>query len=149
MNKNIIISMAVAAIIAGGFGFYGGIKYAQNKAPANSFLGKDIQNLTAEQRQQMQSNASSRQAKNAGGGNFVNGEIIAKDDKSITMKLGDSGTKIIFYSETTEIGKFTIGEAGDLEIGKTIMVNGKVNQDGSLIAQSIQIRPDNAAKPAQ
>ena len=37
------------------------------------------------------------------------GEIIDIDDDSLTLKLDTSGSKIIFYSDSTEIGKFTSG----------------------------------------
>lgn len=33
----------------------------------------------------------------------VSGEILKKDDTSLVLKLGDGGSKIVFYSDTTEI----------------------------------------------
>lgn len=133
--KKILPIIIVVVIVAGG-AFYGGMKYGQSKVPVPDFRQGDFQRTTG---------AGGNQQ---GGGGFTSGEIIAKDDpakdgagKSITIKLQNGGSKIIFYSESTEISKFASGSSNDLEIGKTIMANGTANQDGSITAQTIQMRP--------
>lgn len=73
---------------------------------------------------------------------FLMGEIMSKDDKSITLKLANGGSRVILFSDSTEVGKFVTGSIADMEIGKSVIANGKTNQDGSITAQSIQIRPD-------
>jgi len=50
--------------------------------------------------------------------------------------------KLFFFSDSTEITKSVVGALSDLEIGKNITVNDTVNSDGSITAQSIQLRPD-------
>jgi hypothetical protein len=134
MKKNLLI--IIALIVVGAGAFYGGMKYDQSKATAN--LSANFQN-----RQMVGLGTASRNGTlgNRAGGGFVTGEIISKDDKSITVKLQDGGSKIIFYSDTTEVDKFTSSTPNDLVVGNTVIVNGKANQDGSITAQSIQLRP--------
>lgn len=92
-------------------------------------------NIPAGQRQGATGNS-----RGASGG-MATGEIIAKDEKSITIKLGDGGSKIVFYSTSTRVKKTIDGAATDLEIGKQVVISGSANQDGSITAQTIQMRP--------
>ncbi len=145
MNKLITIIIAVAVVVGGG-AFYGGIKYMQSQAPQRNAQG--FQNLSPEERQQrIQQFGGSGGGNRGTGGGFTSGEILSKDDKSITIKLRDGGSKIIFYSDTTEIGKFVNGAPSDLEVGKTVTINGSTNPDGSITAQSIQTRPAMLTQP--
>ena len=96
------------------------------------------------------------------GSGFVNGQIIAVDANSVTVELkamgGQNGTpttgataqgsKIVFYTGTTSIMKTTDGTVSDLAVGKQVSITGTANPDGSVNAQSIQIRP-TAPIPAQ
>jgi len=144
MKKILVFGILVVAVLVGGGVFYGGMKYAQSKSKGN------FQNLSPEQQQkfkQMDASGMGPGGGTPGNSNFVSGEIISKDDKSITVKLRDGGSKIIFYSDATEVSKFVNGASSDLEVGKTVTADGKANQDGSVTAQSIQLRPITA--PAQ
>ena len=141
MSKQIITIVAMAVIVSGG-SFYGGMRYVQSKnLPSRGAAA--LANLSTEERQaRMQQFAgNSGGTRGAQGGGFVNGEIISKDDKSITVKIRDGGSKIIFFSDGAEISKFVAGVAGDLVVGKTVSVTGKANSDGSVTAQTIQLRP--------
>lgn len=145
MKKTLIIIAVV--LLAGAGSFYSGIKYQQSKSPAGIGRGnfQDLRNLPDEERQQWLQELGAningfRGAPNNRGDGFANGEIIAKDDKSITIKLRDNGSKIVFFAENAEINKLTKGALTDLEIGKTVSTNGKANSDGSITAQSIQLR---------
>ncbi|MBU1612868.1 hypothetical protein KKC87_00335 [Patescibacteria group bacterium] len=121
------------------------MKYATAKAS---------QNAQAQRQQRMGAGfdptAAGRTQRTGGraGGGFVSGEIIGRDDKSLTLKLTDGGSKIVFFADSTEIGIFEKGEIADLENGKAVTVSGSPNEDGSVIAQSIQIRPLGMMTPS-
>lgn len=152
MNK-LIVSVIAVAVVVGGGAFFGGMKYVENKSSRGRLSQADfqnLQNLSPEERQQRlrelgaNAGAGFRGGRTGGqaGGGFTSGEIISKDDKSVTIKLRDGGSKIVFLSDSTEITKSVSGTLGDLEVGKTISVNGTANSDGSVTAQSIQLRPN-------
>ena len=147
-----ILPIIIALTIIGAGTFYGGVLYGKNKnsnGGQNNFA--NFQNLSPEERQarfQQPGNAATRQGGNRqGGANFTQGEIISKDDKSITIKLRDGGSKIAFFSNSTEVGKFSTTTPDNLLVGESVSVNGTANQDGSITAQSIQIRPQMPNRP--
>ena len=126
-KKNIIVSIIIIIIIGGSF--YGGMIYGKSLNARTGFSGGNFQT----------------KINRGGGGNFISGDIISKDDNSITLKTqNNSGSKIIFYSETTQINKSATGTANDLTNGTSVSVTGTTNSDGSVTAQSIQIRPAGA-----
>jgi len=122
-----IIPIIIALVIVGGGAFYGGMKYGQSKSPR----------LSSEQQQQFSQNRLGRGT----GVNFLSGEVISKDEKSLTLKMQNGGSKIVFFSDSTKISKTTEGSINDVEVGKTLSVGGKQNSDGSFTAETIQLSP--------
>jgi hypothetical protein len=127
-----ILPIIIVIIIVGAGAFYGGMKYQQNKISSQR---PSFQNLSPEQRQQF------AQRVGRTGVNFLSGEVISKDEKSLTLKLPDGSTKIVFFSGSTQISKATEGTIDDIGIGKQIMVSGDQNPDGSYTARIIQLSP--------
>src|SRR4029077_14482427 len=90
-------------------------------------------------------------ARGTGGGGFVAGTLVSKDATSVTIQLGGpnasstnagaTGSKIVLYNGSTQIGKFDTGTSDDLKVGDMVTVQGSTNSDGSITAQMIQIRP--------
>ena len=126
MKKNLIAPIIIAVLVSGA-GFFAGMKYQQSKQRnlARQFFGQ----------------MGGRQGAGANRLGFrpVNGEIIAADEKSITVKLQDGSSKIVIVSETTQINKAEQATKEDLKVGEKVAVFGQENSDGSLTAQNIQI----------
>ena len=126
MKSNFIIMTIVFALLAGGVGFFGGMKYQQSKTPS---FPRDFQG----QRGQLNRNNATQ------GLRPVNGTIISRDEDSITVKLADESSKIVLITENSTINKTEKGSKEDLAEGTEVMVFGQENSDGSITAQSIQI----------
>ncbi|MFA6160074.1 MAG: DUF5666 domain-containing protein, partial [Parcubacteria group bacterium] len=86
--------------------------------------------------------ARGQRGPNGNGGGFINGKVTAKDDKSITVQAQDGSSKIVYFSNSTTIGKSIDGSATDLTVGNQVMVNGQTDASGIITAQIIQIRPN-------
>ena len=146
--KNFWIIFGIAIVIAGGAAFYGGMTYQRFHGPSGgqgAFAG------AAGARGGMRNGAGAgiRPGQGRAGDTFVNGDILSSDDKSVTIKLRDgSGSKIVFYTTSTTMQKSTEAAASDLQTGKTVMVTGSANSDGSVTASSIQLRDLPPAMPA-
>jgi hypothetical protein len=144
-SKNVIISILVALFI-GVSAFYGGTLYEKNSLTSEGTLrNANRSGFGQGQASQSQGGLQGRNGMGTGGrnnGNFTTGQILSKDDKSITVKIPDGGSKIVYFSDSTQVGKTVDGSAAELNSGLNVMVNGTGNSDGSLTAQNIQIRPD-------
>ncbi len=139
----------VAAIIIAGGSFYGGMLYGKSTvSAANPGQFRNGAGFAGTGTGGTGQGGFRRGGGPGGMGGFTTGEILSKDATSITLKLRNGGSQIIFFSDKTTIGKMTDGTADDLVVGKEAVVMGSANSDGSLNAQSIQIRPvppmDNA-----
>jgi cytochrome c-type biogenesis protein CcmE len=150
INPKLIAVITVVVIIVAGASFYGGMKYGQTKNRAGFAARGQMPGIN---------NGSQKSGQNKNNG-LVMGEIIAKDEKSITVQIGNrglsaaeqasqtgQGTKIIFFSNATKVNMQTEGTTDDLRTGKQITANGTANTDGSITAQSINIRPDVLTQP--
>ena len=138
MNKNKKIGLMVLGILILVAVFYGGMVYGKSQVPARIGVAGAF----------ARGAGGMRGAGGAAGG-FTTGQIIAKDATSITVQLiaggaagTGSGSKIVFLNNNTKITKSVSGTATDLAVGTEISVTGTPNTDGSINAQSVQIRPN-------
>ncbi|MBI4155964.1 MAG: hypothetical protein HY507_01895 [Candidatus Zambryskibacteria bacterium] len=125
MNKKIVI---VIGLVFVGISFYGGMKYSQSKTTPT------FQTRTG--------NLNGQRVVRGGttNGGFIAGEILLKDFQSITVKMQDGSSKIVLISPSTSVIKTVSGSLNDLVVGRQISTTGTANSDGSITAQSIQLR---------
>ncbi len=128
--------MGVLVLI--GASFIAGMKFDQHRAVLSGRGG--LAGQFGDRQGRLMGGGGQRSMRGAASGGFVAGEVLSKDDKSITVKLPDGGSKIVFLSESTSILKSASGTSSDLIVGEQVLVTGKANQDGSVSAESVQLR---------
>ncbi len=131
MKKYLVhIVWLVIAIVALGGGFFWG-KESGAASRASGFAGA-------------YSSSTRRTAGGATGGGLVTGQIVTMGNSSITLQLANGNSEVVFYSTSTPVSEPTMVSVNTLKVGTTIMVGGASNSDGSLTAQTIQVRPAGA-----
>lgn len=131
MKKNILIMVFLIIVVALA-AFFGGIKYQESKTP--QFL------------RERDGGPRTRPMGQREGVNMLRGEIISREEGSITIKQADSSSKIVLVSESTEINKASEGSFDDLKENEEVVVLGKENSDKSITAESIQLNPGMGAR---
>ncbi len=144
MKTNQIAIIIVTLILIGGGAFYGGMQYA--KTQRGGTFTRQAGAVGARGAGGFAGGPGAAGIRGANSG-FVTGDIISKDDKSMTLKTRDGGSKIVFFSASTTVNKMAEGSMNDLADGATVMVNGSTNTDGSVTASMVQIRPAMPAMP--
>jgi hypothetical protein len=124
----------IIIVIIGAAGFIGGMYYGLSQGAPKG-------------QQASPSQGAQRFSRGANGG-MVSGQVVSFDDKSITVQSRSGGSEVVFYSSSTPVEKFISGSVKDLSDSAEITVIGSQNSDGSITAQSIQIRPSTSSLPS-
>jgi len=140
--KNTSIIFAVVVVLVGAGSFFGGMQYQKGKG----LSGSPFAQAQGRARAAGQFGQGGQGTRGANGG-FVNGDVLSKDPTSVTIKMRDGSSKIVFYTSSTRAETFVDGSVNDVAVGQTVMVTGTSNSDGSVTAQSIQVRPAMPSVP--
>lgn len=132
MNKKTVLWIIIGFIIVGGLAFYAGLKYRSKVSVSSDQVG-----------QSQSMNGGRRGGGMRGGTNvgFVGGSIVSIDATSMTVAMRDSSSKIVLFSTATPVMKMVAGVQSDLVVGKEVTINGTANPDGSVVADTISLRP--------
>ena len=137
--QKVIVTAVIVALVVGAAAFYGGMSYAKNAQKSTAAAGGISRNGGGQGYAGFSRNGG--QGGRGAGGGFASGEILSNDGQSLVIKLRQGGSQNVFLDQNTEVSKFVAGTAGDLQVGMTVMATGTANQDGSLMAKTIQVRP--------
>ncbi|MFA5954048.1 MAG: hypothetical protein WC817_00740 [Patescibacteria group bacterium] len=143
MNQKNILVVSFIVVLVGGVSFYGGMRYQKSKVLVRG-VGAFGELPGGGIGMRGQGQFAGAGAPNSG---LTSGQVLSKDDKSITLKLQDGSSKIVLYSSSTSINKAAAGTPDDIVVGGQLGINGTTNSDGSLTAQNIQIRSMNSSSP--
>ncbi|MEI7512087.1 MAG: hypothetical protein WCK01_01360 [Candidatus Uhrbacteria bacterium] len=136
MNNKLIISCIIVAVLFGAGGFYGGMQYTNANRVSARAGGPTGQGFARGQ------GAPGMNGQGRGGfGGGAAGEVLSKTDKSLTLKLMDGGSKIVYLSGSTTVNKMATGSLDDVSAGTNVTIVGSSNSDGSVTASMIQLRP--------
>lgn len=140
MQKNKkIVGMIVIVLLVAGLSFLGGMKYGSSRSSASQLTNR--QGGFSQNGFNQNGGGKGQGMRGGAGGGVVSGEILSKDATSMTVSLRAGGSKIVLYSPTTKVEKTVDGTIADVIAGKSVMITGTANPDGSVSATSIQIRP--------
>jgi uncharacterized protein (UPF0333 family) len=137
MNSKQWVTLIVVAVVFAGGGFFGGMKYQSSKTPAVAARAGGA------------AGAAAFAQRRAGGANmgFLNGQVLSVDQNSITVKLQNGGSQNVVLAPSTQYRKAVDGTSADVVVGSQVTITGTTNSDGSLTAQSVQIRSASSTPP--
>lgn len=141
-----IATVIVIALISFGFGFLAS-NLAKPKSSANGFSQAAF-GQGGQRGAMMGANRTGR----AGGAGFINGTLLKKDATSMTVKLRDGSSKLVLIASSTKALKMADTTLDEFTVGSEVMINGTPNSDGSVTAQTVQVRPTpppDAQQPGQ
>jgi hypothetical protein len=134
INKQIITSSIITTIIASSIGYYLGTHRVstQTNIRSGSMMGQG---------------GAMRGGFARGGtsGGIINGDVVSFTDTILTVKSRDGGSRVILFTGTTKVSKSVEGTRADVKDGSKVLIIGSQNSDGSVTAETVQLRPDGTS----
>jgi hypothetical protein len=137
MNQKTKISIGAVILVA--LAFWAGTAYAnhKNRTARTVMMGGQAQGMRG-------NFAVGGMRTGANAGSFVSGTVLSKTDTALTVQNQAGGSKIVLVSSSTAVSKSAQGALTDVAVGSSIVATGTTNSDGSITAQTVQVRPEAA-----
>jgi len=147
----IILGIVIVALVAGG-SFYGGTVYGKSQAQAaipargNFGAGFDAGTLPEGITVPGQGSGTVGEMRRAAGGaatqaGMTVGQVESIEGDIVIMRDMDDQQIRVQVAETTLVEKYASVSVAELEVGETLTVSGNRNEDGVIMARSIQAAP--------
>lgn len=131
LNKQTVTTALISIILAGGGGYYiGSHKQGAQSARIGAQFG---QGGIGGQRGGF--------ARGGPNGNMINGDVVSLSSNILTVKGRDGGSRVILLTGSTKVSKSVAGDKADVKEGTSVLILGTQNSDGSVTADTVQIRP--------
>lgn len=146
LKKMVVLVVIIA--VAFGFGVVVGKKKAVNKSGSGTSSAADFQSMSPEERREMFSGGDhggfggGRAGSFRGGASMTFGVVISMDEGTITIDLGEEGSKLILLTDETSVLKSQDVGLEGLAVGDNVFVNGEMNADGTVIAETVTVRSE-------
>ncbi|MBU1348551.1 hypothetical protein KJ781_00590 [Patescibacteria group bacterium] len=143
--QKLIVPFIIATLVIGGGAFYGGMLYGK------ASITKDAQARTFGQNAMRGTGTvptgDAQRMRIAGGAGMPAGEVLSKDDTTLTLKLADGGSNIVFISPSTTVTTMAEGSMDDVVVGSNVLIMGTSDASGNMTAKTVQLRPDGGELP--
>jgi hypothetical protein len=135
-NKNLLLAVVVVAALAASFwlGRLSGYGNA-NMALANR---RQAGPMAAGQRQGFGNGQNAQ--------NRIIGQIDKINDKQLTIKLMDGGSRLLMLPSEAVITRMASATATDLVVGQNIMASG-AEENGMIVVKTLQVSPSEISRP--
>ena len=144
-NKNQVIGVAIALIVFLGIGYWAGAATHATAGRGSYAAGMGAGSFAG--RTGAAGGAAGARGSRAAGFAATTGSILSVDGNSLTITIPTGGTKIVYFASSTSILKSVAGAPSDLSAGTNVIISGTTAPDGSVVAQSIQVRPAGSSTP--
>jgi hypothetical protein len=128
IEKNLVLTAAVALVIGLGLGYAGTTAFAKSGPRAAAFGASARGGMTYQMR-------------GGAGAGLLSGTIAKMDSESITLNTRDGSSHLVLLTPATTVSKSVTGSTSDLSVGTDVLVTGATNSDGSVSASAVTIRP--------
>ncbi len=135
MKNSSVIALAIVCLLLGGAAGY---------LVTTTFIKPGLKSFGAVNLGGGQFARGGNTVRTGGGSNnigIMSGELLKMDKGSLSIKLRDGSLKLVLTTSSTEALKMVSSTLDTLKIGENVMVSGISNSDGSLTAQTVQVRP--------